>query len=344
MNERELTVRALNQLEFHTGLVAKVTDFGYLDNRSSSDAHIQFDNSNAKLVAQLKRWEDDKDAEAVIEQVCAASQGKAKILISDYINDELGARLRAAKVNYIDKVGNAHLDISPIFVLIQGKVPKESFSLDRTVKLFTETGLKVICALLSNDNLLNANYRTIADHANVSMGTIGWVLRELKDQGFTAEEYRERTWKNKPKLIETWVAEYPKLRAKHQLGVHYSQDPCWWQSIDLTKYDAVLGGELAMINYAHANNLKPREGLIYINQYQRRHLIKDLRLILPEHAGSNDFAKIEIRSKFWGKTQKLDLLSNTTHPFITYADLMDTWDPINIKLAKQLADKYLIAQ
>ena len=341
MNERELTVRALNQLEFHTGLVATLIDSGYLDNRSSSNAHIQFDNSNAKLVAQLKRWSDDKGANAAIEQVCAAAAGQAKILISDYINDELGARLRAAKVNYLDKVGNAYLDVSPIFVLIEGKVPKESFLSDKTAKLFTETGLKVICALLTNDNLLNANYRTIADHANVSMGTIGWVLRELKDQEFTCKEYQTCTWKNKSKLIETWVAEYPKLRIKHQFGVYYSQNPRWWQTFDFAKYEAVLGGELAVLNQAQTNNKKPREGLIYINKSQRRHLTRDMRLIMPEHVGNNKFAKIEIRSKFWGKTQNLDFLMNSTHPFITYADLMDSWDPINMELAKQIADKYL---
>ena len=55
MNERELTFKALNQLQFHTGLVAKVTAYGYPHKPNSSDAHIEFDNSSAKLVAQLKR-------------------------------------------------------------------------------------------------------------------------------------------------------------------------------------------------------------------------------------------------------------------------------------------------
>ena len=346
MNERELTVKALNQLQFHTGLVGKVTAYGDPSNGNSSDAHIEFDNSNAKLVAQLKRWSDEKGADAVMQEVCAAAdeavKGPVKILISDYISNDLGARLRAAKVNYIDKVGNAYLDLSPIFVLIEGKVPKQSEHSDKIAKLFTETGMKVICALLTNDDLLNANYRSIADHANVSMGTIGWVLRELKDQDFTNEDYRSRTWKNKKKLIDTWVAEYPKLRSKHHLGIRYSQNLRWWESVDLAKYNAVLGGEIAIQNQLGNTFDQPREGLIYVDKYRYRDLVRELRLILPEHVGGNKFAKIEIRSKFWGQTQNLDLLSNETHPFITYADLLDTWDPVNIESAKQVAEKYFI--
>ena len=347
MNERELTFKALNQLQFHTGLVAKVTAYGYPHKPNSSDAHIEFDNSSAKLVAQLKRWDDDKSAAAVIDEVCAAAcetlKEPAKILISDYINTELGARLRAAKVNYIDKVGNAYLDLAPIFVLIEGKVPNTSSLSDKTAKLFTETGMKVICAFLTNDDLLNANYRSVADHANVSMGTIGWVLRELRDQDYTVEEYRSRMWKNKSKLIKTWVSEYSKLKDKHQLGIRYSQDPNWWKNIDLNKYGAVFGGELAGLHQVEDNDFVPKEGVIYLDHSHYRQFNRDLRLILPEHVGENDFFKIDIRTKFWGKTQDLDLLSNTTHPFITYADLMDTWDPINISAAKKIADKYLLS-
>jgi len=188
MNERELTAKALNQLEFHTGLVATVTESATADKSGQhcADALIQFDNSNAKLVAELKKWGADGDTAAVVDHVAAMTGGSDKILISDYINDEMGTRLREAKVNYLDRAGNAHLDIAPIYVLIQGKVPKDVAILDKTARLFTETGLKVIFALLANPGLLNASYREVANHANVSMGTIGWVLRGLKEQDYTS--------------------------------------------------------------------------------------------------------------------------------------------------------------
>nr|MBX2848125.1 type IV toxin-antitoxin system AbiEi family antitoxin [Acidiferrobacterales bacterium] len=154
------------------------------------------------------------------------------------------------------------------------------------------------------------------------------------------EDYRSRTWKNKSKLIDTWVSEFPKLKAKHHLGTRYSQNLNWWESVDLGKFDGVLGGELAAFDQLSDQSAAPREGVIYIDKYRYREFVRELRLILPEHVGNNEFSKIEIRSKYWGKTEDLKPFADTTHPFITYADLMDTWDPINIELAKQLADKY----
>lgn len=344
MNDKELTFQALHQLQHHTGLVAKVAAYGYPDKPNSSDAHIEFDNSNAKLIARLVRWSDQKDAESIIEEVCQAaneySNGSAKVVVSDYINQELGERLRAANVNYIDRIGNAYLDLPPTFILIEGKLPKQTSQYSRTAKLFTETGMKVICALLTNDNLLNANYRTVADHAGVSMGTIGWVLRELRDQNFTSEEYRSRTWKNKIKLIETWVSEYPTLSVKHHLCTRYTLNSQWWKTLDVTEYGGLLGGELASLEQLGRTDVKPREGLIYVDKSEYRRLVKDMRLVLAEHVSNDSFIKVEVRSKYWGLTGQSDLLSSSTHPFITYADLMETWDPSNIELAKQISAKY----
>lgn len=338
MNQRELTTKALNQLEFHTGLIAKVTEYGQGDSQNIS-ALVEF-NNNHKLVAELRRWTYEGNLDAVIAQLAENTESATKIYISNYINDELGMRLREAKVNYLDKAGNAYLDISPIFILIEGKIPKESFLLDKTAKLFTETGLKVICALLTNQDLLNANYRTIADHADVSMGTIGWVLRELRDQGFTQESYRNRSWKDKTKLIKKWAEEYPKLRVKNQLGVYYCKDENWWQSLDLAKYDAVLGGEIAALN--HIDGIEPREGLIYLGKYQQRNFIRNLNLISPEQGeNTTKLSRIELRSKFWGCVENVSFLASATHPLITFADLMDTWEARNIQHAKAIADDCL---
>lgn len=346
MNERELTTKALHQLEFHTGLVARVTEYVPLNKGESkgngglisADALIQFDNSNAKLVAELKKWGPDGDAAAVIDQVSAMTGGSDKILISDFITEETGTRLREAKVNYLDRAGNAYLDIAPIYVLIQGKLPKEVAILDKTARLFTETGLKVIFALLANPGLLNANYREIANRANVSMGTIGWVLRGLKDQGFTTEAYKKYEWKNKQRLIKRWAEEYPELRSRHSLGKYYAGDDDWWQNVDLNRYDAVLGGEAAAVSYI--GNTRPRSATIYVGKHKQGRLIRDLKLAKPDESKGHWPVNIEILSKFWGQAEDLSLLGNATHPLITYADLLDTWDPTSREIAKQIADKY----
>jgi len=114
MNEIKLTTKALNQLHFNTGIVGRVTEYAPLIGvNSDNNALIQFDNTE-----------------------------------TPYVNEDLGERLREAKINYLDKVGNAYLNVSPIFVLIQGKSPKDKVASDKASRLFTENGQKVIFALL----------------------------------------------------------------------------------------------------------------------------------------------------------------------------------------------------
>lgn len=337
MNEIALTTKALNQLEFQTGLVGRVQGYAPAeDGCEQCEALIQFNNTNTQLVADLREWATLGDVSKVIDQV---RRGYDKLLICDYIGDEEAQRLREAKVNYLDNVGNAYLDLPPVFVLIQGKKPRDSFVLDKAAKLFTETGLKVIFALLANRDLLNANYRKIADCASVSMGTIGWVLRELKSQGFTHESSGVLSWQNRDRLIKKWVEEFPTLKSKYLIGSFYTNNENWWQTIDLDKYNALLGGEIAAVNYA--DDFRPRSGEVYVGRYKHGRLVRDLELVDTDHGNGEYSTSIDVYNKFWGCTDDSNLFDNVTHPLISYASLMDTWDPKSRELATKIAEKFL---
>jgi len=337
MNQRAITTKALNQLEFQTGLVAHVS--GYAPAAASceqGDALIRFENCNAKLVT-----ESHESAERITVDKLSTTlaSGYKKLLICDYVSDDQGARLREAKINYLDNVGNAYLDISPIFVLIQGKKPKDDFALNRAAKLFTETGLKVILALLANQGLLNGSYRKIADHANVSMGTIGWVLRELKHQGFTVAKNGQTEWLNRARLIKKWVEEYPTLKAKYLYGTYYVKDQYWWRSLELEKYQAVLGGEIAAVDYS--SGLEPTSGEIFVGKHKHDSLIRDLGFVEMDQAQGEFRTRVDVLDKFWGQTEGMNLFDNLAHPLISYASLMDTWDPKSRDLAGKIAERFL---
>lgn len=337
MNERTITTKALNQLEFQTGLVGRVSGYAPASaGCAHGEALIKFDNCNAKLVAELREWAAHGGASKVLAEV---TNGYKKLLICDYVSDDEGARLRESKINYLDNVGNAYLDIPPIYVLIQGKKPKDNFALDKMAKLYTETGLKVILALLANKGLLNANYRMIADHANVSMGTIGWVLRELKNQSFTVHQNGQTEWLNRTRLIKKWVEEYPTLKEKYLHGVYYTEDPDWWQSIELEKYRAVLGGEIAAVDYS--SGFVPSSGEIFVGKHKQGCLIRDLGLVHSNQPQGKHRTRIEVLSKFWGQTEGMNLFDNLAHPLINYASLMDTWDPKSRDLAGKIAKQFL---
>lgn len=336
MNARTITVKALNQLQFHTGLVAQVSQTDAV----AGSAVIQFDNSNARLLAELREWATSGGTRNLIHELSQETRsGYDKLLICNYISDEEGARLRAANVNYLDNVGNAYLDIPPIYVLIQGKKPKERFNADRGIKLFTETGLKVILALLADGRLLNASYRCIADHASVSMGTIGWVLRELKNQGFIQSHGTQYRWLDRELLLRKWVDAFPVLKQKHLLGSYYCHVADWWKSIDLGRYEATLGGELALAD-AYPG-FEPSNGEIYVGRFKHDKLVRELKLSDAANVDVTQGVRVDVYSRFWGHMHETDLFTQYAHPLITYASLMETWDSQVRKLATELVADYL---
>ena len=341
MNERELTT-VLNQFKLQTGLSARVMDYTPLVAKEGyANAMIQFDRSEHSLLAHINEWGIDSfETNTLGGAELVSDCNREKILITEYINDELGQRLRELKYNYLDKAGNAFLDIAPVYVLIEGKSLRVASLDNKTPRLFNETGLKVIFALLATPELLNANYRKIADYANVSMGTIGWVLRELKSQGFTKEVFRITQWNDKPGLIKKWTEEYPKLRVKNHIGTYQVKNKGWWKELDLIKYQVVLGGELAALEYKPDDDI--RNSTIYVDRLKRGSLIRDLELVKVEkHNHSCDQSvSIELMERFWGSPDRSMANNTVTHPLITYADLMGAWKSTSRETAHQIAEHY----
>ncbi len=340
MNERKLTASALNQLAINTGLVGNVKEHkAFRGKQSQNNALIMFEQSEAKLIAELRNWASDNESRTLIRQLQRSGEDHEKVLICDYINEELGRRLREAKVNYLDKAGNAFLELPPLYVSIQGKEPAHKSATGKSRRLFTEPGLKVIFALLTNPDLLNSNYRQIANSANVTMGAIGWVLNELKEEAYIVENQRVLRWMDRPRLLKKWVEEYPTLRKKVELGKYYTQEGRWWESLSLSKYDAVLGGEVAA--YSYCGDCSIDSVTIYVGKNKQASLVRDLQLVAVEDLVSGPKPNVEILSRFWGCVQNDTSFSNLTHPLLTHADLIDTWDPKSRTMAARIADLYL---
>ncbi len=344
MNERTIANRALEQLRFQTGLIGHVSGSSYANKRQEShDAVVKFESLEAKLVTYLR---DGPITGRAMADLIDDAKGHNNLIISDYINDEDAERFRESNINYLDNVGNAYLNLPPVYVFIQGKKPRDTYTSDKAAKLFTETGLRVILALLSGDELLNASYRKIADHAGVSMGTIGWVLRELKNQGFITTRKSRFAWAQRVKLVKTWVEEYPSLREKYSLGVYYTQDHKWWHSCDLGRYQGQLGGEVSANDSVDQFTAKNAE--VFIGKHKQNLLVQELDLIpaaeierLGNKVNEQNLVRIELLNKFWGEGACTGLFDQHVHPLLTYASLMDSWDPNSRELAAKVARQFL---
>jgi len=265
------------------------------------------------------------------------------MLITEYVNPNMAETLRKMDVAFLDLAGNAYLNEKPTLIYIKGNRAKEKIEKVKNLKparAFQATGLKVLFGLLLKPELLQKPYRDIAEATNVALGTVAWVLTDLRNHGYLYEgKGNERKLIQKAKIIEQWVAAYPeKLRPKLGLGIYLTDNPRWWNDVELERYNAQWGGEVAAAILT--NYLVPETAVIYADNLPAKLIVENK---LTREAEGN----VEILKRFWNPnllqgTQRQDHFQHVTvPPLLIYADLMATADERNIEAAKMIREKIL---
>ena len=257
------------------------------------------------------------------------------LLITTYITPQIADTLKEFGIQFIDTVGNAYINEPPLLVFIKGNRPAEMHRGKLTTRAFRPTGLQVVFALLCNPGLEKAAFREIAKVADVALGTVGWVMGDLREIGHLADMgKRGRLLVLKEKLLRRWVTAYPEqLRPKKLLGRYKASDPDWWKNAELPPLQVYWGGETAatrLIRY-----LKPQVATIYTQNLGplTKWLAKNR---LKKHPNGD----IEILRKFW-KFDHVWRYEGLVHPLLIYADLLATGDPRNIETAEIIYEKEL---
>ena len=292
--------------------------------------------ANIPLVLEVKRQLNQSMVGAIAHRL--KQHSKKGLLIADYINPAMADRLKALDVWFIDTAGNAYINQPPVFVYIKGNRPEQLLSKLPKMRAFQPTGLKIIFALLGNVELVNSSYREIAQAADVALGTVGWVMNDLKNLGHLVDMgIKKRRLKERKRLFERWVEAYPEqLRPKLVIGRFTSKAPEWWKHKDLEKLGAYMGGEIAA-EYL-TGYLKPELITLYL-----RGKPQNVQLAFKMRKDPN--GEIELLKAFWPKT--FDWHDHATvSPILVYADLLATADPRNLETAQILYEqkiaRYLI--
>lgn len=256
---------------------------------------------------------------------------KRGLLVTNYVNPKIAQRLKEMDIPFIDVAGNAYIKELPIYVYITGNKPAE-FEIRKTkTRAFQPTGLKILYAFLCNPTLVNAPYRDIAHAADVALGTVGWVINDLKKLGHLVEMgKKKRRLKGLKKLFERWVETYPdQLRPKLLIGRFTTDEKVWWKNTKLQKFNAYMGGEIAAEYLTHY--LIPEIKTMYV-----RGKPQDLQLTFKMHKDPN--GEIELLETFWNA--ECDWIDKKiVHPVLIYADLLATSDPRNIETAQMIYEK-----
>lgn len=292
------------------------------------------------------------------------------MIITDYVNPNIADKLRGEDIAFIDAVGNAYLKEPGLYIFIKGNKPggyrkAGAVETGETIQAiiapnlqiepkffppllltggagnqaFKPAGLKVIFAFLCDMKLAAAPYRKIAQIAGAALGTVGWVIRDLKAKGYLVETKGEKKRKhrrlvNRKKLLDKWVEEYnAKLRPTLIIGRFTTPQDYWWRNTNIGNYGALWGGEVAAARLT--GYLKPETATIYAKQMPV-HLMRETKM------RNDPNGDVEIMRQFWNDRFNPD--DQNEHPgivplIIVYADLLATGDARNIETAGILYDR-----
>lgn len=279
-----------------------------------------------------------------IKHQCALQGQSALMLVAPRITSETAEKCRELDLQFIDASGNAYLRGPGLYVFVKGQRPIEgggSFATtgQESKRAGTAAHMRVTFALLCMPKLLNAPYREISQAAGVALGTIGQVFDDLASRGVITGGKRksDRVMLARRKLCDEWTMNYPiTLRPKLNPRRFKAPIPDWWKTIDITRYGAQWGAEVAAEKLT--GHLRPGTATLYFHteqgQQQLTRLVAENRL-RPDRAGD-----VEVLDAFW-TAQGIAPTAQTVPPLLVYADLLTTLDPRNQEAAKLIHDRYL---
>ena len=329
----ELLQKAIDAFRRATGIHLHLERWEPRRDGQRADAELRFELPpvERRLGAEVKQRLNPHTLGLAIEQMKGFPE-KA-LLVTEYVNANMAERLKQMDVPFLDTLGNAYVNAPPIFVYMKGNKPPVKIPEERPTRAFVPAGLRVVFALLCRQELAHAPYRTIAQTANVALGTVAWVLDDLVRLGhLLIMGKRGRRLIRKQQLLEHWVAAFPnQLRPKLLLGKYAGPDPKWWEHTRIGDFRAYWGAEIAA---AHLTGyLKPELVTVYIRDMPGRFLAACRLRTDPR-------GNVEVLEAFWDtRCDWTD--TEIVHPLLIYADLLATGDARNLETARRIYDEQL---
>lgn len=264
-------------------------------------------------------------------QLRSNSNNKHLMVIANYITPKAKQALKERSLNYIDGAGNIYLKLPNLLLQIEGNKNPSTATRHRN-RAFTKSGGAVVFQFLMDPELVNAPQRTIAQYANVSLGTIPKVLEGLRNEGFLVQiDEKNRQLINYEKLLDKWEKTLNDKILPTQFIQNYM--PINASPQELLKKgtigaDTQWGGEAAaslLTKY-----LIPEQFTLFTSN--KTELITKHKLV-PFQEG-----RIKVYHKFWSHS---DCQNAHVHPVLIYAQLIASGDSRNLETAEIIKNEYL---
>ena len=328
--EREILQKALEGFQKRTNLNAQI-QYGNYD--FDAILRIELNEMEWNFAAEVKKTVTPGTLGVFGRQLRIFPQKQKGLLVTWYVTPQMADRMKKLGIQFIDTAGNAYINEPPLFIFIKGNRPVDRYPIEQPMRAFQPMGLKVVFALLCNPGLENEPFRKIAKVANAALGTVNWVIKDLKNIGYLIDRGKQgRHLIRKEGLLGRWVDMYPvRLRPKNIVGRYGAPDIEWWKNEELADLTAYWGGEIAAAKLT--KYLKPLVITIYVKGNPGRLILK--HKIMKEPNGN-----IELLKAFWDFEYEWEF-PNLVHPILIYADLLATGDARNIETAEIIYDKEL---
>jgi hypothetical protein len=256
------------------------------------------------------------------------------LLVTRYVNPEMAEELRQNGIEFIDTSGNVFLNQPPVYVFVKGNKLREPNGKAPVKRVFKAAGLKMVFAFLCDPGLAGKPFRQIAANTDVALGTVNWIMRELKELGYILD-LGDKGLKlvRKEELLQRWVTAYPdQLRPKQFLG-RYRGEINWWERNKMDAQKVQWGGEVAAAKLT--GYLKPETITLYTTAGQLNQVLLENKLRRDEKGD------VEILERFWQQAI-VQTPKEAVHPILIYADLLATGNQRNLETAKQIYERYIL--
>lgn len=260
----------------------------------------------------------------------AATTSRSDLLVvTRHMSPALAAQCRGLGLHFADASGNVFLDWGDLVLDVEGR--RGADVSDRhplgPLRTFQPSGLRVLFALLCRRDLVDAPFRRLAEAADVAVGTVHRVMRELETSGHLEDAARARLLHGTRGLFDRWVEAYVlSLEPRLTLGRFESDDLSPWLDchVAIDAYGGQWGGEAAAARLTR--RLRPATAVVYVPERVPRELLRSHRLRPAPHGD------IVFRNRFWrfGDAQPF------VPSLLVYADLVASGDVRQVETAQVL--------
>lgn len=258
------------------------------------------------------------------------------LLVSAYLSPFITEHCRRIGLQFLDTAGNIYIDQPGLYINQEGKPRPATLPAKRAAGT---TLAKVGFILLAYPQLATANYRELASHARVSLGSVSNAIKTLERAGVLAVAeglLGQRLLLHRDKLLDYWVREYSAhLYPKRKTRRFTSLDPERFASaqldhINLAPYNARWGAETAAARLTHY--LRPGLHTIYVENGMTD-------LVKIERLRADPNGNVELVEMFWKESPNRH--SDTVPLELIYADLIASGYSRNRDTAELIREKYL---